>query len=158
MCGTLICCRRVARRLIVALLRNICTYRLCLGGGVQPSEAGRGETSPFKVLLFAPLCGQPFTLLLLSVCHAGRAARGGHGAAVGRCPSSCPEGLLRREEAALGSGPDRLHGRRLLRQHREKAQLLPKVAGRGKGRVTERRRHMKLGVGKKTLSSANHEA
>lgn len=35
---------------------------MCLRGGVQPSEAGRGETSPFKVLLLAPLYGQPFTL------------------------------------------------------------------------------------------------
>lgn len=60
--GTLICCSRVAKRLIVVLLRNIYTHRLCLRGGVQPSEAGRGETSPFKVLLLAPLCGQPFTL------------------------------------------------------------------------------------------------
>lgn len=66
---TLIYRERVAKRLIVVLLRNI--YRLCLRGGVQPSEAGRGETSPFKGLLLAPLCGQPFTLSLLSVCHAG---------------------------------------------------------------------------------------
>lgn len=51
--GTLISCERVAKRLVVVLLRNIYTYRLCLRGSVQPSEAGRGETSPFKVLLLA---------------------------------------------------------------------------------------------------------
>lgn len=59
--GTLICCKHVAKRLIVVLLRNIYLYRLCHRAGVQPSEAGRGETSPFKVLLLAPLCS-PFTL------------------------------------------------------------------------------------------------
>lgn len=102
------------------------------------------RTSPFKVSLFPP-CNRFISLsLLLSLCHVGRAARGGRGAVVSRPSPSrrpcCPEGHLGREEAAMGGGPDGLHGRRLLRQDREEAQHLSQVAsGKGQtGRESER--------------------
>lgn len=67
-------------------------------------------------------------MILRFVCGAGSGQRRHEGSACASRPSR-PEDFLRGEEAALGGRPDRLLGRRLLRQHRAKAGLLPEVAG-----------------------------
>lgn len=106
--------------------------RRIVSKGRRSAERGR-TASREPVLLKYRCCPLQSPSLSLSVPHAGRAARGGQGAAVARPSPSRrprrPEGHLGREEGALGGGPDGLPGRRLLRQHREEAQHLPQVAG-----------------------------